>query len=145
MRNNSIWVSGSGDVVLKISYLELWPPSCSLEPNHLCNFERGHHGEHSCEDQWEHSCEVMKFGPVVQEEMSFKRFLIWSSGGPPVQWSGTIYAMLKEGIMGTIHVSYMKFRPVVQEMLFKEKVYGWTDDGQRPITIPHLEPSAQVS
>ena len=46
----------------------------------------------------------MKFGPVVQEEMSFKRFLIWSSGGPPVQWSGTIYAILKEGIMGNIHV-----------------------------------------
>ena len=29
-------------------------------------------------------------GPVVQEEMSFERFLIWSSCGPPVQWSGTI-------------------------------------------------------
>ena len=37
----------------------------------------------------------------------------------------------------------MKFRPVVQkEMLFKEKGYGRTmDDGQRPITIAHLEPS----
>ena len=55
MRNNSvnlfrIWASGSGeDVVLKSSYLELWPPFCSVEQNHLCNFERGHHGEHSCE------------------------------------------------------------------------------------------------
>ena len=46
----------------------------------------------------------MKFGPVVQEEMSFKRFLIWSSGNPPVQWSGIIYAILNEGIMGNIHV-----------------------------------------
>ena len=46
----------------------------------------------------------MKFGPVVQEEMSFKRFLILSSGGPPVQWSRIIYAILKEGIMGNIHV-----------------------------------------
>ena len=36
--------------------------------------------------------------------MSFKRFLIWSSGGPPVRWSGTIYALLKEGIMGNFHV-----------------------------------------
>ena len=36
--------------------------------------------------------------------MLFKRFLIWSSGNPPVRWSGTIYAMLKEGIMGNIHV-----------------------------------------
>ena len=55
MRNNSvnlflIWASGSeGDVVTKISYLKLWWPSCSVEWNHLCNFERGHHGEHSCE------------------------------------------------------------------------------------------------
>ena len=46
----------------------------------------------------------MKFGPVVQEEMSFKRFRFLSSGGPPVQWSGTIFAILKEGIMGNIHV-----------------------------------------
>ena len=46
--------------------------------------------------------------------------------------------------------SYMKLGPVIQEMSFKEKVYGRTDDGQtdegqRPITIAHLEPSAQVS
>ena len=45
---------------------------------------------------------VIEFGPVVQ--MSFKRFLIWSSGGPPVQWSGNNYAILKQGIMGNIHV-----------------------------------------
>ena len=38
------------------------------------------------------------------QEMSFKRFLIWSSGGPPAHWSGTIYAILKEGIIGNIHV-----------------------------------------
>ena len=44
----------------------------------------------------------MKFGPMVQE-MLFKRFLILSSGGPPVQWSKTIYAILEEGIMGNIH------------------------------------------
>ena len=35
-----------------------------MEWDHLCNFERGHHGEDSCE--------VIKFGPVVQEEMLFK-------------------------------------------------------------------------
>ena len=52
-RNNSvklfwIWTNGSG-----ISYLELWQPSCSVEQNHLCNFERGHHGEHLLNlDQW---------------------------------------------------------------------------------------------
>ena len=36
--------------------------------------------------------------------MLFKIFLIWSSGVPPVQWRGTMYAILKEGIMGNIHV-----------------------------------------
>ena len=51
----------------------------------------------------------MKIGPVVQE-MSFKRFLFLSSGGPPVQWSRTIYAILKEGIMGNIHVKLCEIR-----------------------------------
>ena len=41
---------------------------------------------------------------MVQEQILFKGFLIWSSGGPPVQWSKTIYAILKEGIMGNMHV-----------------------------------------
>ena len=45
---------------------------------------------------------IFEFGLVVQE-MSFKRFLIWSSSGPLVRWSRTIYAILKEGIMGHIH------------------------------------------
>ena len=36
--------------------------------------------------------------------MLFKRFLIRSSGRPPVRWSGTNYAILKEGIMGNFHV-----------------------------------------
>ena len=36
--------------------------------------------------------------------MLIKRFLIRSFGGPPVQWSRTIYAILKEGITGNIHV-----------------------------------------
>ena len=36
--------------------------------------------------------------------MSFKIFLIWSSGSPRVRWSRTIRAIWKEGIMGNIHV-----------------------------------------
>ena len=58
--------------------------------------------------------------------MLFKRFLIWRSGDSPVQWSGTIYEILKEGIMGNIHV---KLYEIHEEMLFKQKVYGRTDDG----------------
>ena len=42
--------------------------------------------------------------------MLFKRFLIWSSGGPTVQWSGTIYAILTEGIMGNINVKLYEIR-----------------------------------
>ena len=49
-----------------------------------------------------------------------KRFLIWSSGHPPV----TIYAILKEVIMINIHVKLYKFGPVVQEeMSFKDITY----------------------
>ena len=35
--------------------------------------------------------------------MPFKN-IIWTSGGPVVRWSGTICAIMKEGIMGNIHV-----------------------------------------
>ena len=45
---------------------------------------------------------LFELGSVVQE-MLFKRF-IWSSGSPSDRWSRTIYAILKEGIMGNIHV-----------------------------------------
>ena len=41
----------------------------------------------------------MKFGPVVQEEMSFIDIYIYTSGSSFVQWTGTICAILEEGIM----------------------------------------------
>ena len=44
------------------------------------------------------------------QEVSFKRFLIWNSGFLPVRWSRTIYANLKEGIMGNIHVKLYEIR-----------------------------------
>ena len=45
-----IGASGSGgDVVKKMSYLELWQTFFSMQPNLLCNLERWYHGEHSCE------------------------------------------------------------------------------------------------
>ena len=79
-----------------ISYLKLWQPFCSVERNHLCNFSRGYP-----EGLF---CDFFEFGSVVQEEMSIKIFLIWSSGDPRVRWNVTIYAILKEGIMGNIQV-----------------------------------------
>ena len=63
--------------------------------------------------------------------MSFKRFLTWSSGGPSVQWSGTIYAIFKEGIMGNVHVKLYEIRNSDSggDVLYKKKVTdGGTDD-----------------
>ena len=41
---------------------------------------------------------------VSGSEDVVQKILIWSSGSPPVWCSRTIYAILKEGIMGNIHV-----------------------------------------
>ena len=55
--------------------------------------------------------------------MSFKIFLIWSSGDPPVQLCN-----FERGHQG-IHMQLYKLGPVVQEeMSSKEKVYGRTTD-----------------
>ena len=72
-------------------YLELWQPLYLDEQNHLCNFGRRHQGEQFCEiilnlDQWFRRCHL-------------KIFLIWNSDIPFVQQSGTICAILAEGIM----------------------------------------------
>ena len=74
-----------------ISYLELWHLFRSAEPNHLCKFGKGYQEEQFGEtllnlDQWVRRCLL-------------KILLIWSSGGPFVQQSGTICAILVEGIM----------------------------------------------
>ena len=75
-----------------ISYTELWQPFRSVEWNHLCNFGRGYYEKQFCEiilnlDQW------------FRRRCLFTIFLIWSSGGPFVQRSGTICAIFIEGIM----------------------------------------------
>ena len=46
----------------------------------------------------------VELGFVVQEQMLFKIFLICSSGGSLLRWSRTIYAILKEGVIGNIYV-----------------------------------------
>ena len=72
------------------SYLELWRPICSAEGNHLCNFGRGY--------QEEQFCEII----LSLEEMSFIYFL---SGA---LFSGTICAILVEGIMGNNSVNLFR-------------------------------------
>ena len=87
-----------------------------VEP--LVNFGRVHHGEQFCEI-------IFEFGSVVQENMSFKRFLIWSSVSPPVWSSRTIFMQFwKRASFGIFMWSYMEFWPVVQkEMSFKDISY----------------------
>ena len=80
-----------------ISFIEFWQTLCLVEQNHLCNFRRGHHEEQNSEiilnlDQW------------FRRSCCLYIFLIWNSGGHPVQWSKTIYAILKEGTIRNIHV-----------------------------------------
>ena len=58
----------------------------------MCNRVRRHHEEQLCEiilnlDQW------------FRRRCRLEVFLIGSSGGPFVQWSGTICAILVEGII----------------------------------------------
>ena len=84
-----------------IYHLELLRPFCSAEQNHLCNFGRGYQEEPFCEI-------ILNLDQRGKEEMSFKRFLIWSSDSPPIRWSKTICAVLKEGIMANIHVKLFK-------------------------------------
>ena len=135
-----------------ISYLELWGTFCSADQTICAILVGGYQDEQFCEiilnlDQWFRRC-VLKIHV----------FLNLSFGGPFVRLSGTICAILVKGITdflsaalaalmfsgadsfmqfwkraswGTFMWSYMKFRPVVQEMSFKERFYGLrkTDEG----------------
>ena len=112
-----------------ISYLELWQPFCSVERNHLSKSGRGYYEEQFCEivldsDHW------------FRRRYRLKRFLIQSCGGPPVRWSGTIYAISKEGIMEIIHVTLFEIWTIGSCHLKKIlRMEGQTDEGQRTITI----------
>ena len=88
------WIRTSS-LFKNVHYLELWLRFCSAQPNHLCNFGIGNYEEQLCEsilnlDHWFRICHLKDF---------------WSGAlAAPVRWSGTICAILKEGIMGNIHV-----------------------------------------
>ena len=75
-----------------ISYLELWQPFCYAELKHLCNFGREYQEEQFCEI-------ILILDQCFRRRCVLKIFLIWSSGGPYVQGSRTICAILLEGIM----------------------------------------------
>ena len=52
-----------------------------------------------------------------QRRCRLKIFLIWNSGGPFVQWSGILCAILVEGIMKNNSMIYFKFGLVVRGCL----------------------------
>ena len=88
----------------------------------MCNFGRGCNEEQFPKiilslDQW-----------FRRRILSFKRFLLWSSGGPPVWWSGTIYEILKEGIIRNIHVKLFEIWTCGSGDVVKEKVYAQQTD-----------------
>ena len=79
-----------------ISYLDIWQSFCSAECSHLLNFGRGYPEEQFCEF-------ILNLGQWFRRRCRLKYFLS-RAGGPPVRWSGTIYAILKEGNTGNIHL-----------------------------------------
>ena len=87
-----IWTSGSGDVVIYISNLELLQPRCLVDWNYLCNLGRRHHKEQSCEI-------ILNFNQCFMRKCCLKLFLIWSSGSPFTRRSVIICAILAEGIL----------------------------------------------
>ena len=79
-----------------ISYLEHWQPFCSAERNHLCNFGRGCYEEQFCEL-------ILNLGQCFRTRRRLKDFLS-SALVALLLGSKSICAILKEGIMGNIHV-----------------------------------------
>ena len=72
------------------SYPELWWPSCFAVQPHLRNIDKGQYEVDFCEI-------IFDFGPVVQEQMRSKIFLIYSSSGHLVRRNGTIWQFLANG------------------------------------------------
>ena len=93
MKLCEIWTSGSEEEMLfkDISYLEFRRPFCYAELDHLCNFGRGYQEEQFCEI-------ILNLDQCFRRRCVSKIYLIWSSGSPYVQRSGTICAILVEGI-----------------------------------------------
>ena len=79
----------------RISYLVLWRPFCSAELNHLFNFGRRHHEAQSCEI-------ILNLNRWFRKICHLKLLLIWRSVAP-LQRSGSICAILVEGIMQEDH------------------------------------------
>ena len=65
-----------------------------VERNHLFNFGRRYYGEQFCEI-------ILNLNQWFKRRCLLKIFVIWSSGSPFVQQSGSFCSILVEGIMRT--------------------------------------------
>ena len=112
----------------------------SAERNHLCNFRRGITRNNSVNfflnmSQWFRRWHLKYF-------LSVALVVLLISVAEP------FYAILKEGIMGNIHVTFYEIWTSAPrgDIVLENLMDGCTtDDRQRPITIVHNEPLAQVS
>ena len=79
--------------------------------------------------------------------MSLKRFLFWSSGGPLVLGSGTIYAILKEGTIGIIHVKLFEIWTSGSggDVVYRKSLRMTDRQRTKLIIIAPFEPLAKVS
>ena len=66
--------------------------NCSADQNHLWNFVRRHHEDQFCEI-------ILNLNQWFRRKCRLNVFLICSSGSSFVQQSGTICAIMVEGIM----------------------------------------------
>ena len=64
-----------------------------MDWNHLCNCGRGYYDEQFCEI-------ILNLDKWLKGRCPLGIFFIWSSGGPFVQRSGIVCAILVEGILG---------------------------------------------
>ena len=116
-----------------VSYLELWRPFGSLEQNHLCNFGRGYHEKQFFEfisnlGQWFRrrcwpSCSV--------EHNNLCNFERWHDR--------------EHSCAVILNLDQWYRRRCCLKKTFTDEGRWKKDAGRRPITIPHIEPSAQVS
>ena len=115
-----------------ISYLELLQPFCSVEWNGLCNFGRGYHEKQSCEiilnlDQW------FRRGFCLNDFLCRAlTVLVLCNFGRGHYWEHSYEIILNLD-------QWLRRRCRLRKSL-------WTRHyTQKPITIAHIEPSAQVS
>ena len=112
----------------------------------ICIFNSG--GQFDCQSRTlgncfigpseEHLCEIiLNLNQQFRKRSHLKIVSIFSSIDLFVWLGGTIWTILVYGIVG--NRTYFEFGPVIQVMLFTEKLI---DDGQRPVTIAQIEPLA---